>query len=165
LIRVPLSAHTDLLGCRKLWLEDVYERLAGPVSITAPVSSHYPSQIAIGTWAAMAFTSFRTNLNNWLAIHGAAVPIETVSAVEALLDSRFSRAAVRFDWLVDEVEKLTDLRGTVRMGDAPVIREYAAALAALVDAVEQRIGAPLGVLEVSAWKREYFAPGHARAPA
>ncbi|WP_287756727.1 hypothetical protein, partial [Burkholderia sp.] len=31
LIRVPLAAHTDLLGCHKLWLEDVYERLAGPV--------------------------------------------------------------------------------------------------------------------------------------
>ncbi|WP_264171176.1 hypothetical protein, partial [Burkholderia cenocepacia] len=30
LIRVPLAAHTDLLGCHKLWLEDVYERLAGP---------------------------------------------------------------------------------------------------------------------------------------
>lgn len=138
---------------------------AEKVSITAPVSSHYPSQVAIGTWTAMAFTSFRTNLNNWLAIHGAVVPIETVSAVEALLDSRFSRAAVRFDWLVDEVEKLTDLRSTVRMGDATAIREYAAALGALVDAVEQGIGAPLGVLEISAWKREYFAPGHARAPA
>lgn len=31
LIRVPLVAHADLLGCRKLWLEDVYERLAGRV--------------------------------------------------------------------------------------------------------------------------------------
>jgi hypothetical protein len=30
LIRVPLAAHPDLLGCHKLWLEDVYERLAGP---------------------------------------------------------------------------------------------------------------------------------------
>lgn len=30
LIRVPLAAHADLLGCHKLWLEDVYERLAGP---------------------------------------------------------------------------------------------------------------------------------------
>ncbi|WP_060347613.1 hypothetical protein [Burkholderia territorii] len=138
---------------------------AEKVSITAPVSSHYPSQVAIGTWTAMAFTSFRTNLNNWLAIHGAVVPIETVSAVEALLDSRFSRAAVRFDWLVEEVEKLTDLRSAVRMGDATAIREYAAALGALVDAVEQGIGEPLGVLEISAWKREYFAPGHARAPA
>ncbi|WP_196786265.1 hypothetical protein, partial [Burkholderia territorii] len=25
-----LAAHPDLLGCHKLWLEDVYERLAGP---------------------------------------------------------------------------------------------------------------------------------------
>ncbi|WP_208636746.1 hypothetical protein, partial [Caballeronia ptereochthonis] len=25
-----LAAHIDLLGCHKLWLEDVYERLAGP---------------------------------------------------------------------------------------------------------------------------------------
>ncbi len=31
LIRVPLAAHPDLLGCHKLWLEDVYERLAGPI--------------------------------------------------------------------------------------------------------------------------------------
>ncbi|WP_287813104.1 hypothetical protein, partial [Burkholderia sp.] len=31
LIRVPLAAHTNLLGCHKLWLEDVYERLAGPI--------------------------------------------------------------------------------------------------------------------------------------
>lgn len=30
LIRVPLAAHTDLLGYHKLWLEGVYERLAGP---------------------------------------------------------------------------------------------------------------------------------------
>ncbi|WP_422674337.1 type VI secretion system baseplate subunit TssF [Burkholderia arboris] len=30
LIRVPLAAHPDLLGCHKLWLEDVYKRLAGP---------------------------------------------------------------------------------------------------------------------------------------
>lgn len=28
LIRVPLAAHADLLGCHKLWLEDVYKRLA-----------------------------------------------------------------------------------------------------------------------------------------
>ncbi|WP_234745691.1 replication initiation protein [Burkholderia sp. WTPI3] len=32
LIRVPLAAHADLLGCHKLWLEDVYERLAGPLN-------------------------------------------------------------------------------------------------------------------------------------
>ncbi|MEB4684472.1 hypothetical protein, partial [Burkholderia contaminans] len=32
LICVPLAAHADLLGCHKLWLEDVYERLAGPYS-------------------------------------------------------------------------------------------------------------------------------------
>ena len=30
LIRVLLAAHTDLPGCHKLWLEDFYERLAGP---------------------------------------------------------------------------------------------------------------------------------------
>ncbi|MBR8159336.1 hypothetical protein KDX20_33495, partial [Burkholderia cenocepacia] len=35
LIRVPLAAHPDLLGCHKLWLEDVYERLAGPVSLAS----------------------------------------------------------------------------------------------------------------------------------
>jgi len=35
LIRVPLAAHADLLGCRKLWLEDVYERLAGPIAMRA----------------------------------------------------------------------------------------------------------------------------------
>lgn len=29
LIRVTPAAHTDLLGCHRLWLEDVYERLAG----------------------------------------------------------------------------------------------------------------------------------------
>ncbi|WP_205711087.1 hypothetical protein, partial [Burkholderia cepacia] len=38
LIRVPLAAHPDLLGCHKLWLEDVYERLAGPLLIRwAPI--------------------------------------------------------------------------------------------------------------------------------
>ncbi|WP_218921207.1 hypothetical protein, partial [Burkholderia sp. ABCPW 11] len=40
-----LAAHPDLLGCHKLWLEDVYERLAGPNldsyrSIAARIQHH-----------------------------------------------------------------------------------------------------------------------------
>ncbi|QNK02737.1 acyltransferase family protein [Dyella telluris] len=32
LIRVPLPTYTDLLDCQKLWLEDVYESLVGPIA-------------------------------------------------------------------------------------------------------------------------------------
>jgi hypothetical protein len=30
LIRISLASHKDLLGCRKLWLQVVYESLGGP---------------------------------------------------------------------------------------------------------------------------------------
>ncbi|WP_179117165.1 hypothetical protein [Burkholderia cenocepacia] len=45
LIRVPLAAHADLLGCHKLWLEDVYERLASPNAGTTPRA--FPQHLSI----------------------------------------------------------------------------------------------------------------------
>jgi hypothetical protein len=42
LLRVPLPAHSDLLSCRKSWLEDVYEKLAGPQTLKCLSTAHKP---------------------------------------------------------------------------------------------------------------------------
>ncbi|SIT46576.1 Glycosyl transferase family protein [Paraburkholderia ribeironis] len=49
LIRVPLAAHTDLLGSHKLWLEDVYERLAGPLPNKAMTTTNTKVSICLPT--------------------------------------------------------------------------------------------------------------------
>jgi len=59
-IRVPLAAHSDLPGCHKLWLEDVYERLAGPLFTSAAHNSPRGLVLAPGDW--------RTRFVAWTAI-------------------------------------------------------------------------------------------------